>query len=71
MKNLLENYTLLFVMTILTAFAILLKCIGAILYQVLLRDSEQIANTKNKWMRAMHTKFEACYKLRIPVHNPS
>ncbi len=71
MKNLLENYTLLFVMTILTAFAILLKCIGAILYQVLLRDSEQIANTKNKWMRTMHTKFEACYKLRIPVHNPS
>lgn len=71
MKNLLENYTLLFVMTILTAFAILLKCISAIIYQVLLRDSEQIANTKNKWMRTMHTKFEACYKLRIPVHNPS
>jgi len=70
-KNLLENYTLLFLMTMLTAFAILLKCICAIIYQVLLRDSEQIANTKNKWMRTMYTKFEACYKLRIPVHNPS
>lgn len=71
MKNLLENYNLLFAMTMTTAFAILLKCICAIIYQILLRDSEQIANTKNKWMRSMHTKFEACYKLRIPVHNPS
>lgn len=71
MKDLLENYDLLFAMTILTAIAILLKCICAIIYQVLLRESEQITNTKNKWMRSMHTKFEACYKLRIPVHNPS
>lgn len=71
MKKLLESYDLLFAMTILTAIAILMKCICAIVYQVLLRDSEQIASTKNKWMRSMHTKFEACYKLRMPVHNPS
>lgn len=71
MKNLLENYDLLFAMTILTAIAILLKCICAIVYQVLLRDAEQIGSTKNKWMRTMHMKFEACYKLRVPVHNPS
>lgn len=58
-------------MTILTAIAILQKCICAIIYQMLLRDAEQIGNTKNKWMRTMHTKFEACYKLRVPVHNPS
>ena len=71
MKNFLENYDLLFAMTILTAIAILIKCICAIVYQVLLRDAEQIGSTKNKWMRAMHTKFEACYKLRLPIHNPS
>ncbi|MDE7247184.1 MAG: hypothetical protein K2N43_04790 [Lachnospiraceae bacterium] len=71
MKNFLENYDLLFAMTILTAVAILIKCICAIVYQILLRDAEQIGSTKNKWMRTMHTKFEACYKLRVPIHNPS
>lgn len=71
MKHFLENYDLLFAMTILTAIAILIKCICAIVYQILLRDAEQIGNTKNKWMRTMHTKFEACYKLRVPIHNPS
>jgi hypothetical protein len=70
-KQLLSNYTLLFAMTALTAAAILLKCICAIVYQILLRDSEQIPSTKNKWLRSMHTKFEACYKLQLPIHNPS
>lgn len=70
MKQFLENYNLLFAMTILTAFTITFKCICAMVYQMLLRDSEQIPSTKNKWIRAMYTKFEACYKLKIPVHNP-
>ncbi len=70
MKQFLENYNLLFAMTILTALAIAFKCIGAIVYQMLLRDSEQVPSTKNKWIRAMYTKFEACYKLKIPIHNP-
>lgn len=70
MKELLENYTLLFAMTVLTAAAILLKCICAIFYQVLLRDAEQIATTKNRQIRAMTTKFEACYKLGLPIYHP-
>lgn len=69
MRNLLEHYDLLFAMTILTAFAILLKCICAIVYQVLLRDSEQITSTKNKWLRSIITKYEACYKLKMPIYN--
>ncbi|MCD7826824.1 MAG: hypothetical protein LUH14_12845 [Clostridiaceae bacterium] len=71
MKNLLENYDLLFAMTILSAAAILLKCICAIIYQVILRDSEQITTTKNKWIRSMITRFEACYKLKLPINNPA
>ena len=71
MKNVLENYNLLFAMTVLTAIAILLKCICAIIYQILHREAEQVTSTKNKWIRSMYTKFEACYKLRIPIHNPS
>jgi len=69
-KQFLENYHLLFTMTILTAFTIAFKCFCAIVYQMLLRDSEQVPVTKNKWIRAMYTKFEACYKLKIPIHNP-
>ena len=69
MKNLLENYNLLFAMTALTAVAILIKCICAIRYQILLHDSEQITTTKNKWLRSMITKYEACYKLKMPVYH--
>ena len=57
-------------MTAVTAIAILLKCICAIIYQILLRDSEQVQTTKNKWFRAMYTKYESCYRLQIPIHNP-
>lgn len=56
-------------MTILTAVAILLKCICAIGYQVLLRDAEQMSSTKNKWLRSIITKYEACYKLKMPIYN--
>ncbi len=69
MKHLLEHYNLLFAMTILTAVAILLKCICAIVYQMLLRDSEHVTSTKNKWLRSMITKYEACYKLQMPIYD--
>ncbi len=71
MKEFLESYNLLLAMTALTAVAILAKCLCAIIYQMLLRDSEQIPSTKNKWIRAMYTRFESCYKLKIPIHNPA
>lgn len=71
MKHFLQNYNLLFMMTAFTTLAILLKCTCAIIYQMLLRDSEQIAGTKNKWIRSMYTKYESCYRLRIPIHNPA
>lgn len=69
MKHLLENNDLLLAMAVLTGTAILLKCTCAIRYQILLRDAQKIAKTRNKWLRGIITKFEACYKLRIPVHN--
>ncbi|MDD7403223.1 MAG: hypothetical protein SO170_02555 [Butyribacter sp.] len=69
MKHLLEHYYLLFAMTIVTAAAILLKCICAIVYQLILRESEQMAGTKNKWLRSICTKFEACYQLKMPVYD--
>lgn len=70
MKVLLESHNLLFAMAALTAVAILLKCICAIIYHNLLHDARQIQTTKNKWIRAMVTKFEACYKIKIAIYNP-
>lgn len=70
MKDLLESQNLLFAMAILTAVAILLKCICAIIYHNLLHDARKIQTTKNKWIRAMITKFEACYEIKISIHNP-
>lgn len=70
MKNLCGDQRLLLGMVICTAAAILLKCICAILYRKLLHDSQQLQTTKNKWLRAMLTKYEACYKIRISINDP-
>lgn len=71
MKTILEHYNLLIAMTILTSIAIFLKCICAILYQMLSKEVDQITNTKNKWLRSMITKFESCYQLKMPIQNTS
>ena len=70
MKDLCEDRRLLLGMVICTAASILLKCICAIIYHKLLHDSRQLQTTKNKWLRAMLTKYEASYKIRISINDP-
>ncbi|MCI8338627.1 MAG: hypothetical protein HFH62_08105 [Lachnospiraceae bacterium] len=70
MKTILENYNLLIAMTVLTSLAILMKCVCAISYQMLSRETEQMNNTKNAWLKGMVTKFESCYQLKMPMQNP-
>lgn len=69
MKETLENFDVLYFLAAVTGISLLLKSISFILYQRLLRDSNQMGTTKNKWMKSMMAKFEAYYKLRISVHN--
>ncbi len=70
MKTILENYNLLIAMTILTSLAILMKCVCAISYQMLSRETEQINSTKNAWLKGLVTKFESSYQLKMPMQNP-
>ena len=69
MKELLENYNLLFILMALSGVAVLFQAGSFVLYHRLLWDSNQMGTTDNKWMRSMMSKFEAYYKLRISVHN--
>lgn len=69
MKEILENFDVLYFLAGVTCVSILLKFVGFVLYKRLLRDSNQMGTTDNKWMKSMMAKFEAYYKLRISVHN--
>lgn len=69
MKEILENYDVLFFLTAITCVSLLMKIISSLLYRRLIRDSNQMGTTGNKWMKSMMAKFEAYYKLRISVHN--
>lgn len=69
MKEILENYEVLFLLAGITAVSLMMKIIGFSLYGKLLRESGQMGITKNQWLKSMMAKFEAYYKLRISVHN--
>lgn len=69
MKQFLEQYNLLLAMTALTIAAILIKCVCALVYQILTKEAEQMTSLKNRQLKAMVTKYEACYQLRIPIYD--
>lgn len=69
MRELLENYDVLFFLTAITCVSLLMKIISSFMYRRLIRDSNQMGTTDNKWLKSMMAKFEAYYKLRISVHN--
>ena len=69
MKAQLENYNVLFVLMGICAFAVLMKAVSYGMFHKLLWDSNQMGTTRNRWMKAMMSKFEAYYKLHISVHN--
>lgn len=69
MKEILESFDVVYFLAAVTGISLLLKFISFILYKRLLRDSNQMATTDNKWMKSMMAKFEAYYKLKISVHN--
>lgn len=69
MRSFLEQYDVLFLMTAVGMVTILLKCISAWMYQRLIQDAGKMATTENRWIRSMVVKFEAYYKLKLPVKN--
>ncbi len=69
MREILENYYLLFILMGLTGVSVLFRAVAFALFHRLLWDSNQMGTTDNQWMKSMMSKFEAYYKLRISVHN--
>ncbi len=69
MKEQLENYNVLFALMAVCAMSVLWKAVSYGLFHKLLWESGQMGTTKNRWMKAMMSKFEAYYKLHISVHN--
>ena len=69
MKEILENYEVLFLLAGITGVSLIMKIIGFALYGKLLQESGRMGTTKNQWLKSMMAKFEAYYKLRISVHN--
>ncbi len=69
MRERLIQFDVFYFMMALTVVSIVAKGIGVLLYRYLIRESGQMAATKNYWLKGMMIKFEAYYKLRISVHN--
>ena len=59
MKEHLENYNVLFALMAVCAMSVLWKAVSYGLFHKLLWESGQMGTTKNRWMKAMMSKFEA------------
>lgn len=68
-QDLFDKYIFLYVMAGLCGFGIFVKLVISIIYRFLMRASDNMANSKNKLMKLVKLKFEACYKLKIGVNN--
>lgn len=69
LKSILEHHDLLIAMMFMTSATILLKCLCAIKYQILIKEVEQISSSKNHILRSMIMKYESSFKLKMPVKN--
>jgi hypothetical protein len=63
-KNII-NYTF----AILGGLGLLIRLIVNLVYKHLVKESDNLGETKNKMLRHMKMKFETCYKLKIGVNN--
>lgn len=68
-QSLFDNYVFLYAMAGLLGFGVFIKLVINIVYKFLMKASDNMANSKNKLMRSVKMKFEACYKLQIGVNN--
>lgn len=68
-QKIFDNNILIYVMVGLCGLGILVKFLIYGIYKNLIIASDNMANTKNKLMKLVKMKFEACYKLKIGVSN--
>ncbi len=68
-KYLYERDILLYVYAGLFGLGFLVRLIVNLVYKHLVKESDNPGTTKNKMIKHMKMKFEACYKLKIGVNN--
>ncbi|BCN32918.1 hypothetical protein [Anaeromicropila herbilytica] len=68
-QDLFDKNVFIYIMGAMCLMGLLIKFIIAIVYQKLIRASENMGTTSNKLMKMLKLKFEACYKLKIGVNN--
>lgn len=68
-KNIYENNIIIYTFAVLCVIGILVRFILDMVHIYLVKESDKLGNTKNKLLKHMKMKFEACYKLNIGVNN--
>jgi hypothetical protein len=68
-KFLYEENIIMYVFAGLCGLGILVRLIVNLVYGHLVKESENPAETKNKLLKLMKMRFEACYKAKIGVNN--
>ncbi len=68
-KYLYEQDILMYVYVGLFGLGFLVRLIVNLVYKHLVKESDNPGSTKNKMIKHMKMKFEACYKLKIGVNN--
>ncbi len=68
-KYLYEQDILMYVYAGLFGLGFLVRLIVNLVYKHLVKESDNPGSTKNKMIKHMKMKFEACYKLKIGVNN--
>lgn len=68
-QKLFDNNVFIYTMAGLCILGVIIKLIVDIIYKCLMKASDNMGNSKNKLMKLMKLKFEACYKLKIGVNN--
>ncbi len=68
-KFLYEENIIMYVFAGLCGLGLLVRLIVNLVYRHLVKESENPAETKNKLLKHMKMRFEACYKAKIGVNN--
>lgn len=67
--NMYEHDVLIYAALILGGIGLLSKLILSFNYSRLLRAAKEMGTSQNKLMKLIRLKFDACYKIKIGVHN--
>ncbi len=68
-KYLYDNDIILYTYAGLCGLGVLLRLIVNLIYKHLVKESDNLGETKNKMLKHIKMKFETCFKLKIGVNN--